>query len=116
MSENLYKKTFKELCNDVEESMKHTLSILNDVFDRAFDLDFDTSLKVDKTKKSEETKKSEDTPKKTVKKRAPKKAKTAEKKEVSFTEDILTLNVDAPVAPHHSGDKGKGLIEFDTLE
>ena len=99
MSENLYKKTFKELCNDVEESMKHTLSILNDV-----------SLKVDKTKKSE------DTPKKTVKKRAPKKAKTAEKKEVSFTEDILTLNVDAPVAPHHSGDKGKGLIEFDTLE
>ena len=110
MSENLYKKTFKELCNDVEESMKHTLSILNDVFDRAFDLDFDTSLKVDKTKKSE------DTPKKTVKKRAPKKAKTAEKKEVSFTEDILTLNVDAPVAPHHSGDKGKGLIEFDTLE
>ena len=110
MSENLYKKTFKELCDDVEESMKHTLSILNDVFDRAFDLDFDTSLKVDKTKKSE------DTPKKTVKKRAPKKAKTAEKKEVSFTEDILTLNVDAPVAPHHSGDKGKGLIEFDTLE
>ena len=110
MSENLYKKTFKELCNDVEESMKHTLSILNDVFDRAFDLDFDTSLKVDKTKKSE------DTPKKTVKKRAPKKAKTAEKKEVSFTEDILTLNVDAPVAPHHSGDKGKGQIEFDTLE
>ena len=110
MSENLYKKTFKELCNDVEESMKHTLSILNDVFDRAFDLDFDTSLKVDKTKKSE------DTPKKTVKKRAPKKAKTVEKKEVSFTEDILTLNVDAPVAPHHSGDKGKGLIEFDTLE
>ena len=110
MSENLYKKTFKELCNDVEESMKHTLSILNDVFDRAFDLDFDTSLKVDKTKKSE------DTLKKTVKKRAPKKAKTAEKKEVSFTEDILTLNVDAPVAPHHSGDKGKGQIEFDTLE
>ena len=110
MSENLYKKTFKELCNDVEESMKHTLSILNDVFDRAFDLDFDTSLKVDKTKKSE------DTPKKTVKKRAPKKAKTVEKKEVSFTEDILTLNVDAPVAPHHSGDKGKGQIEFDTLE
>ena len=110
MVENLYKKTFRELCNDVEESMKHTLSILNDVFDRAFDLDFDTSLKVDKTKKSE------DTPKKTVKKRAPKKAKTAEKKEVSFTEDILTLNVDAPVAPHHSGDKGKGLIEFDTLE
>ena len=110
MSENLYKKTFKELCNDVEESMKHTLSILNDVFDRAFDLDFDTSLKVDKTKKSE------DTPKKTVKKRAPKKAKTAEKNEVSFTEDILTLNVDAPVAPHHSGDKGKGQIEFDTLE
>lgn len=110
MSENLYKKTFKELCNDVEESMKHTLSILNDVFDRAFDLDFDTSLKVDKNKKSE------DTPKKTVKKRAPKKAKTAEKKEVSFTEDILTLNVDAPVAPHHSGDKGKGQIEFDTLE
>jgi hypothetical protein len=110
MSENLYKKTFKELCNDVEESMKHTLSILNDVFDRAFDLDFDTSLKVDKTKKSE------DTPKKTVKKRAPKKAKTVEKKEVSFTKDILTLNVDAPVAPHHSGDKGKGLIEFDTLE
>jgi hypothetical protein len=110
MSENLYKKTFKELCNDVEESMKHTLSILNDVFDRAFDLDFDTSLKVDKTKKSE------DTPKKTVKKRAPKKAKTVEKKEVSFTEDILTLNVDAPVAPHNSGDKGKGQIEFDTLE
>ena len=54
--------------------------------------------------------------KKNVKKRAPKKAKTVEKKEVSFTEDILTLNVDAPVAPHHSGDKGKGQIEFDTLE
>jgi hypothetical protein len=117
MAENLYKKSFKELCDDCEESMKHTLSILNDVFDRAFELDFDTTLKKsEKTKKVEDTTKSEETPKKTPKKRQQKKVKEIEKKEVSFTEDIITLNNNAPIAAHHSGDKGRGEILFETLE
>jgi hypothetical protein len=108
MVENLYKKTFRELCNDVEESMKHTLDILSEIFDRAAGLDMDKT-----PKKLEETPKTEETPKKTVKKRAVK-AKTVEKTEP--TSDILTLNANAPIAEHHYGDKGKGEIDFDRLE
>ena len=101
------RKEFKEMCKEIEESMKHTLDILSEVFDRAWKLDFDST-----PVKSEETKKSEKTPKK----RQPRKAKTVEKKEVSFTEEITTLNMDAPVAAHHSKDRGFGKIEFENIE
>ena len=101
------------MCKEIEESMKHTLDILEEVFDRAWKLDCDST-----PVKSEET--PTKTPKKTPKKGPgppkPIKAKTVEKKEVSFTEEIITLNMDAPIAAHHSGDKGCGKIDFDILE
>jgi len=109
------RKEFKEMCKEIEESMKHTLDILSEVFDRAWKLDFDST-----PVKSEETKNSEKTPKKTPKKGPgppkPIKAKTVEKKEVQEPADLLTLNVDAPIAAHHSGDKGCGKIEFENIE
>tara|TARA_R110000868_G_scaffold259624_3_gene517865 strand:- start:220 stop:648 length:429 start_codon:yes stop_codon:yes gene_type:complete len=136
MVENLYKKTFRELCNDVEESMKHTLDILSEIYDRAAGLD------MDKTLKKEETPKTEETPKKTVKKRQPK--KSVKKQELApaentlvldeaeciaeqstflgsrFLEDkgketTLVLNPNAPIAEHHFGDKGKGQIDYDRI-
>jgi hypothetical protein len=99
------RKEFKEMCEEIEKSMKHTLDILSEVFDRAWKLDFDSTPV-----------KSEETPKKTPKKRQPKKAKTVEKKEVSFTEEIITLNPNAPISYHHCEDKGSGKIDFDILE
>jgi hypothetical protein len=78
--------------------MKRTLNILSEIF----------SL-VDSLKR---VVKLEELPKMTGRKRVMKK----EKKVGAMTPDILTLNSDAPIADHHSGDKGKGEIEFVKLE
>jgi hypothetical protein len=50
------------------------------------------------------------------KKRQPKKAKTVEKKEVSFTEEIITLNPNAPISYHNCEDRGCVKIDFDILD
>jgi hypothetical protein len=92
------KETFKQLCNAVGDSMKHTSELMTAVFT------FVLPLEMEKTPEKV----------KMVKKRMPRKAKTVEKKEP--TSDILTLNANAPIADHHYGDKGKGEIEFDRLE
>jgi hypothetical protein len=92
------KKAFNDLCIDFDESMKRTLNILSEIF----------SL-VDSLKR---VVKVEELPKTTGRKRVMKK----EKKVVAPTPDIITLNADAPIADHHSGDKGKGEIEFIKLE
>jgi len=94
------RKAFNDMCCQFDESMKQTLDILSEIFA----LHLKHGVKV------------EETPKKTVKKRQPRKAKTDVKKEITMTSDILTLNENAPIAAHHSGDKGKGKIEFVELE
>jgi len=100
MDEN-QKMALREMVCNFDESMKNAMDLMKDIF------------KVVDPLISE---KSEETPKKTPKKRQPKKVKTDVKKEVTLNSDILTLNVDAPIAAHHSGDKGKGQIEFVELE
>jgi len=101
MEEN-QKKALREMICNFDESMKHAMDTLKDIF-RVVD-------PLINPEKSEETKKSEKTPKK----RQPRKAKTVEKKEVQ--EEIITLNMDAPVSYHNCEDRGCGKIEFDTLE
>jgi hypothetical protein len=100
MDEN-QKMALREMVCNFDESMKNAMDLMKDIF------------KVVDPLISE---KSEETPKKTVKKRQPRKAKTDVKKEITMTSDILTLNENAPIAAHHSGDKGKGKIEFVELE
>jgi len=101
MEENK-KKALREMICNFDESMKNAMDTLKDIF-RVVD-------PLINPEKSEETKKSEKTPKK----RQPRKAKTVEKKEVQ--EEIITLNMDAPVSYHNCEDRGCGKIEFDTLE
>lgn len=102
MDENK-RKAFRELCNMVGDSMKNTSELMSAVF-----------RFVDSGELEETPKKLEETPKKTLKKRQPRKAKTVEKKEVQ--EEIITLNMDAPVSYHNCEDKGCGKIHFDILE
>ena len=115
MVENFDKKTFRELCNDVKESIKHTLDILSEIFDRAVGLD------MEETPKLEETPKTEETPKKTVKKRQPK--KTVKKQVVAPTENTLVLDESECIAEQSTfpgcrflEEKGKGQIHSDILE
>jgi len=98
MEEN-QKKSLREMICNFDESMKNAMDTLKDIFRVV-----DPLINPEKL---------EETPKKTVRKRGPKKV---EKKEVTYQSDLLTLNVDAPIAAHHSGDKGRGQIEFTTLE
>jgi len=93
------RKAYNELVCSFDESMKKTLNILSEIFESAHM----ATLKL------------EPAPKKVVKKRLPKKVKT-EVNNPTENSDILTLNVDAPIAAHHSGDKGTGQIEYSTLE
>ena len=89
------KKIYSDLCIDFDQSMKRTLDILSEIFSLVHSIN-----------------RVEELPKKTGRKRVMKKVK----KELTMTSDILTLNANAPIADHHSGDKGKGEIEFVKLE
>jgi len=112
MEEN-QKKALREMICNFDESMKHAMDTLKDIF-----------RVVDPLINPE---KSEETPKKTVRKRQPKKVKQISK-EVTYQrfsdtsigqevqEEIITLNMDAPVSYHNCEDRGCGKIEFDTLE
>lgn len=91
------KETFKQLCNSVGDSMKHTSELMSAVFT------FVLPNEVEKTPEKV----------KMVKKRMPRKVKTNVVKEL---EDLITLNSNAPIADHHSGDKGVGKIDFVKLE
>lgn len=89
------KKIYSDLCIDFDQSMKRTLDILSEIFSLVHSIN-----------------RVEELPKKTGRKRVMKK----EKRGYAMTSDILTLNANAPIADHHSGDKGKGEIEFVKLE
>jgi len=105
MEEN-QKKGLREMICNFDESMKHAMDTLKDIF-----------RVVDPLINPE---KFEETPKKVVKKRQPKRVKR--KSELSGdwrsgeNDAPITLNVDAPIAAHHSRDKGTGQIEYTTLE
>ena len=105
MDENK-KKALREMICNFDESMKNAMDTLKDIFTVV-----DPLINPEKL---------EETPKKIVKKRQPRRIKR--KSELSGdwrsgeNDAPLTLNVDAPVAAHHSGDKGKGHFEFTTLE
>jgi hypothetical protein len=107
MDEN-QKKALREMVCNFDESMKNAMDTLKDIF-----------RVVDPLINPE---KSEETPKKTLKKTPKKgpgppkpiKAKSVEKKEVQ--EEIITLNMDAPISYNNCEDKGYGKIDFDILE